>query len=175
MSVCNTCSCRETNLLYLHIDKTWPKGWQPWEPPSPAPTSYFDSRNPCPRDRSIRPLPYLEIYSHRNLTCQSDALNTSIGALDTFAKECIYHIWAGPYHHAGNDAPVSGGLIVHKQHTSRRPELPSWSPLGWRGQPHWYDATKAEKYAMLQAQALFQSQCIPGHATCLSTLQKGKV
>jgi hypothetical protein len=83
-------------------------------------------------------------YSKRRLTYQNDALNAITGVLNLILernindKQMFRHIYGLPLYSwvDGDNEAISIETSLHWYHTQRgvrRPEFPSWSPLGWNG------------------------------------------
>jgi hypothetical protein len=85
----------------------------------------------------------LEEYTNRSLSYESDALNAITGALNTFRLKDppVYHIWGVPFakdprnrHSPKKTLRMQIALHwCHLKPVPRRPDFPSWSPLGWKG------------------------------------------
>ncbi|KAJ8107554.1 hypothetical protein OPT61_g8785 [Boeremia exigua] len=96
---------------------------------------------------------YMFNYSRRTLSCNADALNAIVGALNTLRKDSIYHWWGVPFEciedsrssemEIGNctkslsckGAHRQGLMLswIHERPAIRRSAFPSWSSIGWVG------------------------------------------
>ncbi|KAJ4989084.1 tol protein [Stagonosporopsis vannaccii] len=103
-----------------------------------------------PMSRAVR---YLSEHSDRVLRFDDDALNAISGALNTLAREDVYHIWGVPFHvdvpedHTELGRRAQQGEIALAWScmypgSRRRKQFPSWSTLGWIGTI--YDHTPVE-------------------------------
>lgn len=105
----------------------------------------------------LRAQRYLSGYSSRTLRYDTDALNAIAGALNTLAKEDVYHLWGVPVYTSklkpcspsgASDGGVKGEIALAWYHPnlcprrSRRNEFPTWSPLGWVGRIHWVNSER---------------------------------
>lgn len=78
----------------------------------------------------------LQAYTARELTYASDALNAIVGVFNAFHKQqsSWNHIWGVPYfteeRYRDSDVVMAIDWLGHD--LERRPEYPSWSPLGWK-------------------------------------------
>ncbi|XPS76733.1 hypothetical protein M3J07_008780 [Ascochyta lentis] len=100
-------------------------------------------------DQMSQAMFYLEEYSTKDLSYDSDALNAISGAMNTFRKDSIYHIWGVPFQLTSLKNSTSQksqqksdhGFALLWRHpfgnTYRRPGFPSWSPVGWAGKIYW--------------------------------------
>lgn len=90
---------------------------------------------------------YLEnvsLYTVRNLTSGGDALNAFRGILKAFetTQPPLYHCWAVPSLETSGAGPSPERYFAHSllwefpTNVTRRREFPSWSWLGWTGNPH---------------------------------------
>jgi hypothetical protein len=98
----------------------------------------------------------LAVFSRRHLSFESDSLDAIVGALNTFKKQSVHHIWGVPFRRTLDDstrrfsaqpertrivpAAYESGLAMfwaHWKFCKRRPEFPSWSPMGWSGPISW--------------------------------------
>lgn len=103
----------------------------------------------------IASMKVLKQYSARALSFDADALNAIIGALNSYAKYGVQHIWGVPWKRSSAD--YSPGLKEflstshsvrrdidiallwnHEKPSIRRNGFPSWSPLGWKTPIEWY-------------------------------------
>ncbi|KAH7083422.1 heterokaryon incompatibility protein-domain-containing protein [Paraphoma chrysanthemicola] len=102
---------------------------------------------------------YLEVYSSRQLSYDSDALEAIVGALNTLREremgDRIFHIWGMPVcpidgkelplictvdekgSLSGCNAIKMGLFWYHKSPARRRQMFPSWSSLEWQGPISW--------------------------------------
>ncbi|KAJ4985047.1 tol protein [Stagonosporopsis vannaccii] len=145
---CNADVCFETGSEMEKVISSMPG----WEPPQVSTHPMTTARN------------YLEDYSRRSLSYETDALNAIVGALNILRKDRVYHVWGVPFHHVEHvpyEAPElrthTGRLYAfewvpnmallwsHKQLAKRRLGFPSWSPLGWIGEVHFEDDLLALK------------------------------
>lgn len=107
---------------------------------------FTDRTNDEEQDPVEQALHYLEGYSSRRLSYETDALNAIVGALRSLKNKSIYNIWGVPLRPKPlTNAPniQSGyGLALGWEHTRsystqvpirRRCGFPSWSSVGWSG------------------------------------------
>jgi hypothetical protein len=142
--VCNTQTCYEAESDAQRRDVFAHVGWRPpqdiMNKQSPVNTAMF----------------YLQEYSRRTLTYDTDALNAIVGALNTLREKSVSHIWGLPFEHAnvyqyGGQAPMgcTAQISCQADHgyrfllgwchfgpspVRRRSAFPSWSPIGWEGE-----------------------------------------
>ncbi|KAH7068672.1 heterokaryon incompatibility protein-domain-containing protein [Paraphoma chrysanthemicola] len=110
-------------------------------------------------DVMIQATRYLEVYSRRNLSYGSDALNAIVGTLNTLQGRQVeiplFHVWGMPVCPVDDaqtplvckvdkngrlsrfTAVAIGLLWYHKRSDRRRWMFPSWSSLGWDGPISW--------------------------------------
>jgi hypothetical protein len=89
-----------------------------------------------------RAMRYMQAYSRRRLTYDSDALNAIKSSLDASAHgdNSFYHCWGVPFKYNPNIDRLHIGLNWHYEATCRRRhDFPSWSMLGWEGPIRWHD------------------------------------
>lgn len=128
--ICNTGVLSETDPLPGLKDQFHGVGWLPprWD-----------------NSRMATAMIYLEEYSRRSLSYETDALNAVVGALNTLRRDKIYHVWGVPFKVSKRllSYPSPQGTLSepamalhwsHKQPAERRNGCPSWSPLGWKGE-----------------------------------------
>jgi len=106
-------------------------------------------------DTMIASMEALALFSHRKLSFDADALNAIVGALNSYAKYGVQHIWGVPWKRSSADyspglkdflstsrsvrRDIDIALLWHHYKPSiRRKGFPSWSPLGWKTLIHWY-------------------------------------
>ena len=97
----------------------------------------------------------LRQYSARKLSFEADALNAITGAMNSYARYGVQHIWGVPWKRSSSDySPglknffstsrsvrrnIDIALLWHHEKPSiRREGFPSWSPLGWKSPIRWY-------------------------------------
>lgn len=97
----------------------------------------------------LRAQRYLSGYSSRALRYDTDALNAISGALNTFAKEGVYHTWGVPVTFPKLDPPKDSNALKngargkialcwhHSESCPRRNGFSTWSPIGWTGTVLW--------------------------------------
>lgn len=96
------------------------------------------------RETARMSMRYLEEYTSRRLTFDSDALCAIVGALNVLARndkyQAYYHLWGVPFvfesgkvEAMSREGNIMGLMWVHKNPARRRSEFPSWSPVGWCG------------------------------------------
>lgn len=91
---------------------------------------------------------FLDAYSQRELTYESDSLNALLGAFNFIRRRDppVYHLWGVAFtkdtflssSDTQNEVMISLDWFP-KRKVSRRPEFPSWSTLGWRGAIGYWD------------------------------------
>ena len=98
-------------------------------------------------DQSYQMFRRLELYTSRQLTYDSDALDAILSTLESFANftHPVYHIWAIPvyipiYQAGLPQIPFIALGFCHLQPCRRRHGFPSWSVLGWDGPAKWYNS-----------------------------------
>ncbi|KAI4943972.1 hypothetical protein J4E91_009120 [Alternaria rosae] len=103
----------------------------------------------------IASMDVLRQYSARTLSFDADALNAIIGAMNSYARYGVQHIWGVPWKRSSAD--YSPGLKDflstsrsvrrdidiallwnHWKPSIRRNGFPSWSPLGWKTPIQWF-------------------------------------
>jgi hypothetical protein len=132
--------------------------------PPDVTNAYFVARPKSKWDNMIQATRYLDVYSNRNLSYDSDALEAIVGALNTLAhaEDPVYHVWGMPVCPLGDQSnpvdctPDSKGRLrgchavavglfwYHESAARRRQNLPSWSSLGWEGPISWPHHTNDE-------------------------------
>ena len=101
---------------------------------------------------------YLCACSRRLLSYESDALNAIVGALNTLRARSASHFWVVPFRHVSrpqhdwlnpmpctNTASCDANHILwfalalcHMGSARRRGKVPSWTPIGWKGEVDFY-------------------------------------
>lgn len=146
--VCNTQTQHEAPLppsfWYVNRrDEDYRRGWTPTV--TQQQNELLESKNPL-----SQALDYLEAYSYRKLSYDSDAVNAIDGALHSLVKDNVYHICGVPIHLpppiVDSNGSVcgpepSGNLALLWHHLqpgcNKRAGFPSWSPVGWDGEIGW--------------------------------------
>jgi len=102
----------------------------------------------------IASMDVLRQYSTRTLSFDADALNAIIGAMNSYARHGVQHIWGVPWKRSSADySPGLKDILStsrsvrrdidiallwdHRQPSIRRNGFPSWSPLGWKTPIQW--------------------------------------
>jgi hypothetical protein len=108
----------------------------------------------------------MEQYCGRSLTKDSDALNGILSTLEAVSERDYYHIWGVPVRCRGQDSTLSNesqstmldsvcgfgsndlktttmwlSWYHYDNGSRRRPDFPSWSPLGWADAPIGWNET----------------------------------
>lgn len=145
---CNVIGCQET----LHLD--WEKHrdsifnltlFKEQRPSLPDEPSHIESLRHTQYKALFR---FLQMYSEREMTYQSDALNAMKGIHELFKSGWqIYEHWGMPL---VPDKDFANGLIWDttisrwSTRTKRRVGFPSWSWCGWISPVTWYSSSRAE-------------------------------
>ncbi|KAF3038880.1 hypothetical protein E8E11_000811 [Didymella keratinophila] len=132
--VCNTSAFQETagttpyppsHPIYTNL-----RGWVNAIDERPLPKAVLDAI-PYPL-ASI--MDSLMIYSQRQMSYDSDALNAILGTLNTFTRHAIHHTWGVPMLLPKDCIAL---LWHNRSPCYRRTGFPSWSPLGWKEEFPW--------------------------------------
>ena len=102
-------------------------------------------------DKIVQGMTTMAQYTKRTLTHQSDAFKAISGALNTFARHDLRHVWGVPFGQISSNLEENFCMERHEialawYHASpclRGSGFPSWSPLGWIGPISWYQERHA--------------------------------
>ena len=112
----------------------------------------------------------LRQYSARKLSFDADALNAITGAMNSYARYGVQHIWGVPWKRssAGYSPDLENFLSTsrsvrrnidiallwhHGRRSIRRNGFPSWSPLGWKAPIEWYWKNKGRPSTYVSPEA----------------------
>jgi len=118
----------------------------------------------------IASMEVLRQYSARKLSFDADALNAITGAMNSYARYGVQHIWGVPWKRssAGYSPDLENFLSTsrsvrrnidvallwhHGRRSIRRNGFPSWSPLGWKAPIEWYWKNKGRPSTYVSPEA----------------------